>query len=92
MALGFNPAPHSDDLGPKRTVLRLGREFHGDTQSQPRLPEGAFDLVQPRGLHSVAWPDSGLDVLAMTTAGDSSMASLKEVEATMKGKAARVVR
>jgi len=30
--------------------------------------------------------------LAMTTQGDTSMASLKEVEAAMKGKGARVIR
>jgi len=30
--------------------------------------------------------------LAMTTPGDTSMASLKEVEAAMKGKGARVIR
>ena len=30
--------------------------------------------------------------LAMTTPGDTSMATLKEVEAAMKGKGARVIR
>ena len=92
---------HAERLGGdrlrRRAVLR-GAPAREPGNLRPRRRRRQFRLGLIYALLAGKTPQEAVEygaahgALAMTTPGDTSMATLKEVEAVMKGKGARVIR
>jgi 2-dehydro-3-deoxygluconokinase len=52
----------------------------------------AYGFIEGKGPQAAVDYGAAHGALAMTTPGDTSMVNVKEVEAIMKGKGARVIR
>ncbi len=73
--------------------MRENLEIHDRVGGGDGFASGlAYGFLENKGPQAAVEYGAAHGALAMTTPGDTSMASIKEVEAAMKGKGARVIR
>jgi 2-dehydro-3-deoxygluconokinase len=76
-----------------QSVMRENLEIYDRVGGGDGFASGlAYGFLEGKGVQAAVEYGAAHGALAMTTPGDTSMVSIGEVEAIMKGKGARVVR